>query len=39
MTTITDSFVREAPRSARIDWSRYLVGAGIGVLSLQLRYR
>ena len=33
MTAITDSLVREAPRSARIDWSPYLVGVGIGVLS------
>ncbi|MHC2194225.1 hypothetical protein ACVJF1_006858 [Bradyrhizobium diazoefficiens] len=33
MTTITESYVREAPRTARIDWSPYLVGAGIGLLS------
>jgi uncharacterized protein len=33
MTTITDSFVHEARRTARINWSPYLVGAGIGILS------
>ncbi|QAU47744.1 YeeE/YedE thiosulfate transporter family protein [Bradyrhizobium guangzhouense] len=33
MTTITESYVRPAPRTARIDWSPYLVGAGIGLLS------
>jgi uncharacterized membrane protein YedE/YeeE len=33
VTTITDSFVHDARRTARINWSPYLVGAGIGILS------
>jgi hypothetical protein len=33
MTTITHNIVQEAPRTTRIDWSPYLVGAGIGLLS------
>lgn len=33
MTTITHDIARDVPRSARIDWSPYLVGAGIGILS------
>lgn len=33
MTTITHEVAREASRTARIDWSPYLVGAGIGILS------
>lgn len=31
--TTAESFAREAPPTARIDWSPYLVGAGIGPLS------
>ncbi|MFO1109096.1 MAG: YeeE/YedE thiosulfate transporter family protein [Bradyrhizobium sp.] len=33
MTTITQDIAHDVPRTARIDWSPYLVGAGIGVLS------
>lgn len=33
MTTLTHAAAREIPRTAPIDWSPYLVGAGIGVLS------
>ncbi|WP_456656691.1 YeeE/YedE thiosulfate transporter family protein [Bradyrhizobium sp. JR3.5] len=33
MTTITHDIARDVPRSARLDWSPYLVGAGIGILS------
>lgn len=33
VTTITQDIVREGRRTARIDWSPYVVGAGIGVLS------
>ena len=33
MTTIADTMVHNARRSAGINWSPYLVGAGIGVLS------
>ncbi|MGE0285012.1 MAG: YeeE/YedE thiosulfate transporter family protein [Bradyrhizobium sp.] len=33
MTTITQDIAQQVPRTARIDWSPYLVGAGIGILS------
>ena len=33
MTTITDGIAPAGARTTRIDWSPYLVGAGIGVLS------
>jgi len=33
MTAVTDAMVRDVSRAGRIDWSPYLVGAGIGVLS------
>lgn len=33
MTTIAEPMVREARRARRIDWSPYVVGVGIGMLS------
>jgi len=33
MTTIADAMVHDSKRTARINWSPYMVGAGIGVLS------
>ena len=33
MSTIAEDMAHRVPRTARIDWSPYLVGAGIGVLS------
>lgn len=33
MTTIAHNLVRETPQARRINWSPYLVGVGIGVLS------
>jgi uncharacterized protein len=33
MTTITDGMIHDARQARRINWSPYLVGAGIGVLS------
>ncbi len=33
MTVMTDAMVRDTGAARRIDWSPYLVGAGIGILS------